>query len=59
MVFKSLSCAEIALYELEKDSRSGQDFTHRDFTEIGFSDWKAHSGIPSDDIIWQNVGNLK
>ena len=58
LVFSLQNCAELALSELKED-RSTEDFRHRDFREVSFSNWKAHSGIPSDDIIWQNVGKLK
>jgi len=29
------------------------------FKEINFHQWKVHSGIPREDIVWQNISNLK
>ena len=61
LVFKTKSCAEQVYEELFKMLSSQRLIQQKNefFKELKFHQWKVHPGIPSEDIIWQNIFNLK
>ena len=56
MVFKNRDHVETTINELDvvKSRLAGRQI----FDRVGIEDWQICKGIPSDDIIWPNVGKL-